>query len=112
MLSAFHVAHVLSLFILFGICMAAATAPISGNRKKFLMWSGIASLVAVLSGFGMAGFMKIGFPAWIWIKILCWFGLSLLVGLFFRKPEESKNLLIIAILIVLVALLALYNWRF
>ncbi len=104
----FHILHVFSLFMLFGVCAAAAASPVAGNRKKFLMWSGIASLMVFISGFGLAGILKIGFPLWIWVKIFCWLGLSVLVGLFFRMPEKSKTLICIAILIVLIAVSTVY----
>jgi hypothetical protein len=108
MLSYFHILHVFSLFMLFGVCAAAAASPVPEKRKKFLMWSGIASLVAVLSGFGMAGMLKIGFPLWIWIKIFCWLALSVLVGLFFRAPSSSRNLLFIAMSAVFFAIAVVY----
>lgn len=104
----FHIAHVLFVILLFGTCAGAAAAPTAGNRKKFLMWSGIASLVVFLSGFGLAGILKYGFPLWVWVKILCWLSLSVLVGLFFRYPENTKNLIRLAILIVFIALMAVY----
>jgi hypothetical protein len=108
MIPYFHILHVFSLFILFGVCAAAAASPVPEKRKKFLMWSGIASLVVVLTGFGLAGMLKIGFPLWIWIKIFCWFTLSVLVGFFFRAPSSSRNLLFIAIITVLIAISVVY----
>jgi hypothetical protein len=104
----FHILHVFSVIMLFSICAAAAAAPLPANRKKFLMWSGIASLVVFISGFGLAGILKIGFPVWIWMKIFCWLGLSVLVGVFFRTPQHAKRLMHIAILLAFFAVSMVY----
>lgn len=83
-------------------------APVPENRKKMLMFSGIASLGAFITGFGIAGMSHIGFPSWLIVKILCWLGLSVLVGLFFRMPEKKQTLLKVSILIVVLALVMVY----
>jgi len=82
------------------------------HRKKILMWSGIASLGVMLTGFGMAGAQKIGFPVWLDIKILCWLLISSLVGIYFRKPELKGKLLVLNLVLAFVALLMVYWVRF
>jgi hypothetical protein len=82
------------------------------SRKKILMWSGIASLVVMLTGFGMAGVQKIGFPLWINVKILCWLLISSLVGVYFRKPELKGKLLVFNLVLAFVALSMVYWFRF
>ena len=107
----FHVIHVFSIIALVGTIFSAAAAPILSRRKKALMWSGIASLGVFISGFGMAGLLKIGFPIWVIVKILCWLLLSGIVGMFFRKPQNANQFLLISLGAVLVALAMVYFVR-
>ena len=104
----FHVIHVFALIALVGIFFAALAAPQPENRRRYLMWSGIASLAVMLTGFGMLGMMKLGWPIWVWIKILCWIGLSALVGQAFRRKEKSRELLMLALGLALIALCMVY----
>ena len=104
----FSIIHVFSIASLFGTCVGACVSPVAENRKKMLMFSGIASLLIFISGFGMAGMLHLGFPGWILVKILCWLTLSVVVGMFFRKPEKRAMLIKLCALTLLVALTMVY----
>jgi hypothetical protein len=108
MLKIFYIAHVFSIIALTGTVFSAAAAPIPSRRKKCLMWSGIASLGVFLTGFGLAGMMHYGFPLWIIVKIACWFLISGIVGMFFRKPQKASQFLITVMVAVVVALAMVY----
>jgi len=97
----FHIAHLISLFLFVGVGIAALIAP--ENRKRLMMLSGIFSLLAVLTGFGLAGMMKVGFPYWVNVKILCWVILSLLPALAIRKPEKMPYWWATTIIVILTA---------
>ena len=90
MISVFQILHLFSLFLLVGVTLAAFASRAPEKRKQFLKWSGIASLLVVLSGFGLAGILKYGFPMWLNVKILCWLFLSAVCGFAFRQPEKAK----------------------
>jgi hypothetical protein len=36
----------------------------------------------------MLSVLKLGFPAWIWVKLVCWLILSALAGMAYRKPAS------------------------
>ena len=102
--SLFHLIHLLAIFSLVAVAVYAFARPVPEVRKKALMWSGIASLVVFLSGFGLLGILKAGVPVWAVVKAACWLFLSVVVGLAFRKPEKSRDLLLASGLVVAVAL--------
>ena len=108
MLSIFYIVHVFSIIALLVTVFSAATAPIPSRRKKSLMWSGIASLGVFITGFGLAGIHHYGFPLWLIVKIACWFVISGLVGMFFRKPQKASELLIVALVATTLALVMVY----
>lgn len=105
--SLFHIIHLLSVFLLVGACVYAIAA--AEDRKKVMMWSGIASLVVFISGFGLLGILKIGFPLWSWFKMASWLGLSVLAGLAYRMQGKKAALLyatfgLVALAVIMVSL--------
>lgn len=108
MLQAFYVIHVFSVICLLGTTCSVAAAPIPSRRKKSLMLSGIASLAVFITGFGLAGILKHGFPIWFIVKLLCWLTISGIVGMFFRKPQDTHKYLIISLVAAFIALLMVY----
>lgn len=98
-----HLTHVIGVIFLTAITFAAFAAPQQERRKKMLMWSGIASLVVFLAGFGLLGVMKLGFPIWAITKIVCWLILSALAGLAFRNPQKISTYVLLSIIVVTVA---------
>lgn len=108
MTAPFHLIHLVSLFLLFGITFSAFADPSPERRKKILMFGGICSLGAFLAGFALLGYLSIGFPNWILVKLLCWFILSGLAGIAFRKKDKIPMLQGIAILVVVVAVSMVY----
>ena len=104
----FHVLHVSGVIILLGICFAAAANPVPERRKKSLMFAGIASMVVFIAGFGLLGMFQYGFPGWIMVKMMCWFGISALSGIYFRKPEQAPKFLGITIALAVVAVSMVY----
>lgn len=108
MLEIFYPLHVFSIICLIGTACAAAAAPIPSRRKKSLMLSGISSLAVLLTGFGLAGILKYGFPFWVIVKILCWLVISVLVGMFFRRPQDSQKYLGVTLACAFLALTMVY----
>ncbi len=108
MISLFHFVHLLALFTLFGLTFSAIADPRVERKKKTLMYSGIASLVVFLAGFGLLGFLKVGFPGWIVVKMICWLALSAFAGLAFRFREAATKLQWAAIGTVAIAVFMVY----
>ncbi len=115
-LSFYSILHVGSILLLTGITFAIfGGAP--ENRKKLLMaLGGILSLVALFGGFGLAS-SKMGvvqqpnpahWPLWIWIKVFCWLWLSAIGGIAYRRRNESRQWLLITVVILVTALVMVY----
>ena len=108
MISIFHVVHVFSLFMLVGVTLVALAAPLQENRRKYLMWSGIASLCVFISGFGLLGMLHYGWPLWVIVKLGCWFLLSGIVGIALRQREKVRELFFVTSGLALLALIMVY----
>ena len=49
---------------------------------------GIASLLVLISGFGLLAKLHANqFSGWVIVKLVCWLGLSMLAGMAFRRPH-------------------------
>ncbi len=104
----FHILHLLGIIILVGSTFAAFANPTPLLRRKVLTASGVASLVTVVAGFGLAGLLKYGFPTWIIIKIVCWLGLSAITGMIFRNPKKIPAYAAATMALLIVALYMVY----
>lgn len=106
-LNSLHVIHVLSAIGLIGTIFYA-TAGSPETRKKTLMWSGIATLLVLLTGIrmwqGLYGFAG----GWAIVKLVCWLGLSAFTGLAYRKREKASLWIILTVVLSAVALIMVY----
>jgi hypothetical protein len=104
----YHIIHLVSLFVLFGYTFYAFAAP-AETRKKVLMITGIASLLVLVSGFGLISKVyQNQFAAWMIVKLIAWLGLSALAGLGYRRRGAVGVFSIIAIVLALAAVVAVY----
>lgn len=103
-----HILHVGSLFVLAAFTFYALAKPVPETRKMVMIVTGIMSLIALLTGFGMLGVMKLGFPLWSIIKLVCWLGLAGVAGIAYRKPEKTGLLCTVAIVLILIAVSTVY----
>jgi hypothetical protein len=82
--------HLFAVLVLVGtVFYACAGAP--ETRKKALMFSGIASLLVLLTGGRMWMVLKPTFAAqgWLIVKFVCWLGVSAFTGLAYRRREKA-----------------------
>ncbi len=103
----YNILHVLSVLVLTGFTFYAFAAP-AETRKRVLMITGFASLVALVAAFGLQAKLQIGWPGWLFVKIACWLVLSALAGFGYRKRESVQALIYIALAAVVVAVLMVY----
>lgn len=107
----YHILHLASLFVLAGYTFYAfAAAP--ETRKRVMMITGIASLLALVGGFGLQAKLAIGWPGWIVVKLVCWLGLSALAGFGYRRRGAAGTLAVVAIVLVLIAIVMVYTRPF
>lgn len=102
-ISLYQFVHIFSVILLAGITFAALAAPKPERRRFMLMSSGIVSVVALVSGFGLLGLGRFGFPGWVVVKLACWLALAALTGLAFRRPGQGQTLTAISVVAVLLA---------
>ena len=107
----YYVLHIGALFLLAGYTFYAFGAP-PETRKRVMIITGIASLLALIAGFGLQA--KLGHKLrepWLIVKIVCWFGLSGLAGVGYRKRGAAGALAVIAMALIMTALVMVYIVR-
>lgn len=107
-LQMYQVLHVTSVMLLAAFLFQAFANPDPKNRKRTAIITGILALMTLVGGFGLQATMKLGFPVWIFIKLMCWLGLASLSGLAYRKPERIPLLTGVAIALILIAVATVY----
>ena len=107
----YYILHLISLFVLAGYTFYAFGAP-PETKKRVMMITGIASVLAIVGGFGLQA--KLGYKLtelWLIVKILCWLGISALAGFGYRKRGAAGTLAMVASALILVALVMVYYVR-
>lgn len=107
-LNLLHVVHVASVVTLLAFTFYGfAGAPAS--RKMVMIVTGIATLLVAATGVrmwqGMYGFSQV---AWVWVKIVCWFALSGLAGIGYRKRDNAGVLMTVILAIAVLAVAMVY----
>jgi hypothetical protein len=106
-LNTYHILHLSSIIVLLGYTFYAFAAP-AETRKRVLMITGIATLLVLVSGFGMLHRMHLGFPGWAVVKLVCWLGLSAIGGLAYRRRAQADLFMIIAFVLAITAVAMVY----
>ena len=104
--------HVFALFVLSAHTFMAFANPAPENRKRTMMITGIASLLVIGSAGGLMA--KLGYSwgsGWVIVKLICWFGLSGLAGIAYRRPHLRGTLALVALVLTLTALVMVYIVR-
>lgn len=105
--NALHVLHVLSAIVLVGTTFFAfAGSPEA--RKRTLMASGIASLLALLTGIRLWQGLYQFSGGWVIVKLVCWLGLSALTGIAYRRRGVSGLLGVLTVALAAVSLYMVY----
>lgn len=107
----YYLLHVISILVLTAYTFYAFAAP-AETRKRVMMITGIASLVALVGGFGLQAKLNYGFPGWLIVKLVCWLGLSALAGLGYRRRGAAGALSVVALALVVVAVVMVYTKPF
>lgn len=79
-------------------------------KKSVMMPLGIASLVLLLTGWGMLGIGKMGVPGWALVKTVLMPVFTVLAGMAFRRRlPESKLIGLAALTLVVILWLVLFK---
>lgn len=103
----YYILHVSSVLVLTAYTFYAFAAPLE-TRKRVLMIAGIASLLALVGGFGLQAKLNYGFPGWIIVKLVCWLGISALAGVGYRRRGAVGTLALVTIALLIVAVVMVY----
>jgi len=107
--SFYSILHVFSLFVLTAQTYMAFANPAPENRKRTMIITGIASLLVLISGFGMiAKVYDNHFAGWMIVKLVCWLAFSALAGFAYRKVNLRGPLAFAGLTLVLIALFMVY----
>jgi len=106
-LNSYHILHVGSVLVLLAYSFYAFAAP-AETRKRVLMITGIATLLVLVSGFGMLHRMGFGFPGWAIVKFVCWLGLSATAGLAYRRRQQAGLFMVLALALAIIAVAMAY----
>jgi hypothetical protein len=106
-LNTYLVLHLSSIIVLLGYTFYAFAAPLE-TRRRVLMITGTATLLILVSGFGMLHRLHLGFPGWVVVKLVCWLGLSAIVGIAYRKRHLADLFMIIAFALAITAVAMVY----
>jgi hypothetical protein len=103
----YSILHVISVLVLTGYTFYAFAAP-PESKKKVMIITGVASLLALVGGFGLQAKLQLGWPGWFVVKMLCWLGLSALAGMGYRRRADAGMLASAAVVLVVVAVVVVY----
>jgi hypothetical protein len=101
-LTTYHVIHISSIIVLLAYTFYAFAAP-AETRKRVLMITGAAALLALISGCAMLAKLHLGFPGWIGVKVVCWFGLSVMVSFAYRRRAQADAFMIFTLVLAITA---------
>lgn len=92
-------------FAFYGFAAAPET------RKRVMMITGIAAVIAALTGVRMwQGLYTFALFTWVFVKIAAWIGLAALAGIGYRQRARTGLFMSIILVLAVVALVAVY-WR-
>lgn len=105
--NALLIIHLFSIIVMVAcIFYAAAGAP--ETKKKVMMWSGIATLLAVLTGVRMWQALYGFHMGWPIVKLVCWLGLAAFAGIAYRRREKAGLWITLSLVLSAVALVMVY----
>ncbi len=87
-----HILGILLAFVALGgatLRAAAGTSDDAPGRKLALATHGGALLVILVSGFGMLAKLGLGFPTWVWLKLVIWLLIGAAIAVVRRMPRQA-----------------------
>ena len=99
----YQIVHIFSVIIMTAVTFAALAAPRPENRRRSMMWSGILALVALVSGFGLLARLGLAMAGWVFVKLACWLGITMLTSLAYRQPGQGRSLALLTLIAVFLA---------
>jgi hypothetical protein len=105
--TALIVIHLSSIIVLLGYTFYAFAAP-AETRRRVMMITGTATLVALLTGGAMLGKQHLGFPGWAIVKLVCLLALGCVGSFAYRRRSQADLLMMIAFALAITAVVMVY----
>ncbi|MFH1500020.1 MAG: hypothetical protein ABII82_19595 [Verrucomicrobiota bacterium] len=105
--NALHVIHVFAAIVMVATVFLATAGSVE-SKKKVMMWSGIATLLVLLTGIRMWQAIYSFAGIWPIVKIVCWLGLSAFAGIAYRKREKAGLWINLSLALTAIALVMVY----
>ncbi|MEE8522688.1 MAG: hypothetical protein V3T72_02055 [Thermoanaerobaculia bacterium] len=100
----------LALVALGGAAQRALDGDSGGSRKLAGITHGVGLLIILVSGFGLLAKLGIGFPPWVWLKLVIWLVIAALLVLIRKMPQHATLFwFALPVLTGIAAYLALYK---
>jgi hypothetical protein len=111
-INALHIVHVAAVLVLIAYTFYAfAAAP--ETRKSVLAVTGTAAVVILLTGLRMwQGLYSFSLLGWIVVKIVCWLGITGLVGTAYRRRAQAGFLMAVVLALAIIAVAMVYTKPF
>ncbi len=93
--SLFKILHLIGVFMVLvslGGLIVLGVVEDSRWRKLAGITNGIGLVVVFIGGFGLLGLLQLGWPGWIFVKILIWLLFAVMMVLARRVPQSGKYL--------------------
>ena len=104
----YYVVHVAAVVLLTAFTFQMFALPDPERRRKQMMSTGILSLLVLVAGFGLLAKMHLAFSGWVVVKLVAWLGLAGMGGVAARRPELARPLSLVATVLVIAAVWAVY----
>lgn len=105
----YRIIHVLSVLLLFSLTFSAFANPIPARKRKLLIGSGIAAIVALIAAFGIiARDYHNHLEGWMYVKFAVWLAVSALGGIVFRRPQKAGLFAWITAVLAAIAIYMVY----
>jgi hypothetical protein len=105
--TALIVIHLSSIIVLLGYTFYAFAAP-QETRKRVMMITGTATLVALLTGGAMLGKLRLGFPGWAVVKLVCLIALGCVGSFAYRRRAQADLFMMITLALAIIAVVMVY----
>jgi len=112
----YKILHFIGIFMVFSGLGGQLFHAINGgskqhpNRKWLAIMHGVGLLIMFVAGFGLIAKLQVGFPGWVWAKIVLWFVLGGIGAVAARQQKLAKGVWVFVILVgTLAAYLANYK---
>lgn len=103
-----HIFHISSVLLLIGATFYAFAAP-PQTKTRVAIFSGIAALLVLLSGFRMWQTQFGMAPAgWVFVKLICWLAIASFSSLAYRQRDRAALWMTLTIVLAVVAVTMAY----